>query len=416
MTLKDLLNEQRSCSRCNICKWIPVEKYKRRETQAGCPAIEKYQFHSYSAGGKQHMCIGLNEGKIDFNESVMDIAYRCHFCGACEFACKVYRPDMDVSDTFDELRKECVNRGLVPEAHRKMMNNLEKTGDPHGREAKEDWTKQSDVKLISADQRGTYFLYAGPEAKYVQAASNRTAKVATLLMNKGLDLISAGMDESNSGYEAFILGHIELGIAQAKQVKQQIEASGAKTVIVMDAHSFATFRNYYPKYDIALGVEIKHITEVMADLLEQGNIEFAGELQKTVTYHDPCYLGRRSDPYKPPFEGPKDMRPVALSRTGQLGIYDAPRKILAAIPGVKLEEMDRIREYAWCCGGGAGVSEAYPELTESTAKARIEEADLTGADILVTACPNCEYILGKAAGGMRVADVLDLMLEEGGAR
>lgn len=417
MALEDLLMEQRSCPRCNICKWVPIENYVRAETQAACPAIEKYQFHSYSAGGKQHMCIGLTEGRIELDESVMNIAYKCHFCGACEFSCKVYRTDMDLSDTFDELRIACVEADKIPDAHRVMMDNLAANGDCYGHTVDQriDWTQGTGIKTLAAGQTGEVFLYAGTAALYDAKLAEKTAAVAKLLMSHGIDLVTAGVEEANSGYEAFVLGHIEKATATAAKVQAQVEASGASTILVMDAHGFGTMRNYYPKHFVELGVEIKHVTELLAELVAAGEITFTKQCDKTVTYQDPCYLGRRSDPYKPPFFGMKDTRPLAETRSGQLGIYDAPRALIQAVPGVKLVEMDRIKGYAWCCGGGAGVEQAYPELTKSTSETRINEAKLTGADIIITACSNCEHVLGDA-GGMQVMDILDLLLNEGGAQ
>ena len=418
MALKDLLGEQRSCPRCNLCKWIPVEKYRRAETQAACPAIEKYQFHAYSAGGKQHMCIGINEDRIPVDASVADVAYKCHFCGACEFSCKVYRPDMDVTETFDELRITCVENGVVPEAHQVMIKNLTENDDCYGHTAADRiaWEKDCRIKTLANGETGGMFLYAGSSALYDEKLSEKTAAVARLLTSKGLDLVTAGAQEANSGYEAFVLGHIDAGKASAAKVKAQVKASGAKTILVMDAHAFGTMRNYYPKYDYDLGVEIKHITQVLAELIADGKITFTKEFDAQVTYQDPCYLGRRSDPYKPPFPGSKDYRPVCESRTGQLGIYEEPRAIIEAVPGTELIEMDRIRGYAWCCGGGAGVPQAYPELTEDTSAKRISEAKLTGAQAIVTACAGCEHTLGAAAEGIEVLDILDLVLDKGGAQ
>ena len=417
MALIDLLGEQRSCPRCNLCKWVPIETYTRAETQAACPAIEKYQFHAYSAGGKQHMSIGINEGRIPVDESVAQIAYRCHFCGACEYSCKVYRPDMDVTETFDELRIACVENGVIPEAHKTMIANLEQNDDCYGHTPAERiaWEEQCGIKTLAAGQTGEVFLYAGSSALYDAALAKKTAEIAALLMKKGIDLVTAGVEEANSGYEAFVLGHIDAGKAQAAKVKEQLERSGASRILVMDAHAFGTMRNYYPKYGYDLG-EVAHITQVLAQLIADGFLTFTKEYDAQVTYQDPCYLGRRSDPYKPPFPGSKDYRPVSMSRTGQLGIYEEPRAIIKAIPGVELVEMDRIRGYAWCCGGGAGVPQAYPELTEDTSKARIREAKLTGAKVIVTACSGCEHTLGAAAEGIEVLDILDLVLEKGGAK
>jgi len=105
------------------------------------------------------------------------------------------------------------------------------------------------------------------------------------------------------------------------------------------------------------------------------------------------------------------LRPSRLKRSGRYGIYDSPRRLIAAIPGVNLVEMERIREYSWCCGSGAGVLEAYPEFASWTAKERITEALSTGADALITSCPRCITAFQAAADEMQ-ADIKILELTE----
>ena len=134
------------------------------------------------------------------------------------------------------------------------------------------------------------------------------------------------------------------------------------------------------------------------------------DYKKDQFYQDPCNLGRRSEPFKDNYYGQnKRRRPMELVRTGDLGEYQAPRDILAAIPGVELIEMNRIKGWAYCCGNGAGVAEVNPDLLEATSKERMAEAARTGAEVLVTACPMCEYALGKASD-MKVVDIVDLVL------
>jgi Fe-S oxidoreductase len=98
---------------------------------------------------------------------------------------------------------------------------------------------------------------------------------------------------------------------------------------------------------------------------------------------------------------------------GVNGIYDPPRDILKSIPGLKLVEMERIREYSWCCGTGGGVKEAYPDFATWTANERIEEAKFTGAEAIVTACPWCENnfteSINKTSGTMKVFDIIQLI-------
>ena len=132
-----------------------------------------------------------------------------------------------------------------------------------------------------------------------------------------------------------------------------------------------------------------------------------------VTYHDPCHLGRRGEIYKEWQGDDKLMRPVKYKQTGKLGIFEPPRDILKAIPGITLVEMERIREYSWCCGAGGGVLEAEPEFSTWAAKDRLEEAKDTGADTVVTACPWCERVfndtVSETGDTLKVYDVIELL-------
>jgi Fe-S oxidoreductase len=136
-------------------------------------------------------------------------------------------------------------------------------------------------------------------------------------------------------------------------------------------------------------------------LIEEGKLRPAKPVDLTVTYHDPCHLGRLSGP--------------GSSGTGDFsGIYEEPRNILKSIPGVKLVEMNRTRDDAWCCGAGGWLRDGYPDLAQWTAAKRIEEARTTGADALVTCCPHCEENLEEAlkdeGNNMKLYDLLNLLL------
>jgi Fe-S oxidoreductase len=138
----------------------------------------------------------------------------------------------------------------------------------------------------------------------------------------------------------------------------------------------------------------------------------------SVTYHDPCRLGRMGEPWIH-WEGKKIpgdrfvFDPPKTYRRGSNGIYDPPRNVLNSIPGLKLSEMIRIKEYAWCCGAGGGVRESNPEFAKWTAKGRIEEAVSTGAEAIVTACPWCEKTFSEAIGengsSLKVYDIVELV-------
>ena len=139
-----------------------------------------------------------------------------------------------------------------------------------------------------------------------------------------------------------------------------------------------------------------------------------------ITYHDPCHLGRQGEPYVP-WKG-KERKifgqavvydPPRPRYNGAKGVYEPPRNVLKAIPGLELVEMERIKEASWCCGAGGGVRDAYPEFSSWTAGERIEEAMSTGAEAIVSACPWCERnfmdVVNATGGTMKVFDVMDLV-------
>jgi Fe-S oxidoreductase len=139
-----------------------------------------------------------------------------------------------------------------------------------------------------------------------------------------------------------------------------------------------------------------------------------------VTYHDPCHLGRQGEDYVP-WHGEEAKifgqavvyDPPRPRYSGAFGVYEPPRDVLKAIPGVELVEMERTKEAAWCCGGGGAVPQAYPDFADFTAAKRLDEAQTTGAEAIATACSSCNRILGSAkasdGGTMKTIDVLELV-------
>ena len=163
---------------------------------------------------------------------------------------------------------------------------------------------------------------------------------------------------------------------------------------------------------------MKHISEIVQEALDAGRLRFSKPLQTTLTWHDPCLLGRLSEPYVP-WQGEIKAFgrhvPAKAWRRGQQGVYDAPRRVLGAIAGIEVVEMVRNEENALCCGGGGGVREAFPEQAQVTAAERIREATATGADTLVSSCPFCQDTfedgLARQPGAMRYRDFTQLVVD-----
>ena len=167
-------------------------------------------------------------------------------------------------------------------------------------------------------------------------------------------------------------------------------------------------------------MQVVHMVEFVDKLLSEKRLNLKNAVPMKVTYHDPCHLGRQGEKYVP-WNG-KEKKifgqavvydPPRPRYNGAFGVYEPPRNILRAIPGLELVEMERNREAAWCCGAGGGTREAYPEFSSWTANERLEEAAATGAEAIVTACGWCErnFLDAVAKGGakLKVFDVMQLV-------
>ncbi|MFX1478003.1 MAG: (Fe-S)-binding protein, partial [Promethearchaeota archaeon] len=166
----------------------------------------------------------------------------------------------------------------------------------------------------------------------------------------------------------------------------KIKNTGAKKVITSCAGCYRTFKKDFEKFGEEYDFEVFHTVELIKELLDKGKIKFTSEYNKTVTYHDPCHLGRH------------------------MGIYEIPREIYKQIPGLKLKEMRRNRNFAWCCGAGGGVKIGYPEWAIEVSKERLEEAKETGATVISSTCPFCRTNLSDANDSFNYDfEVLDLL-------
>jgi Fe-S oxidoreductase len=240
----------------------------------------------------------------------------------------------------------------------------------------------------------------------------------SLMKKAGVDVGIGGIDEGCCGGRAYYMGYKDDFLKQAKANMEVFKKSGVKTLVTGCAECYHAFKVLYDRFDVNIGIEVLHTSEYFARLLKEGKLKPGKEISLKVTYQDPCYLGRLGEPYihYKGEEVPGHVRifePTREFMRGTYGVYEPPREVLKSIQGINLVEMDRIKEYTWCCGSGGGVKETNPDFAKWTAEERISEAESTGAEAIVTACPGCQKnfidTLGTNGNKMKVYDLVELL-------
>jgi len=387
-TLKDYIYTMESCNSCGQCRFIQGPKSKGREFVEICPIYSRFLYESYSGQGLINIAQELLEGTLGYEEELIAHIYSCTTCGACDINCKSVR-DMEVMDTILALRAKCVEdgQGPMPE-HKKFAGLVEKNhniyGKPHGQRF--DWLPEGTKLSRGADM--AYFVGCTTAYLYPDIARD-TIKI---LQAGGIDFKLMNIDEHCCGAPLWRTGQMAEARKLAEHNLEAIKKQNIKSLVFSCAECYGTFKGLYPRI-AELDFEVLHITEVMQRLLKEGKLKLNTRQAMKVTYHDPCLLGRLSElyvPWKGEIRAFGYHQPPKKFRRGTNGVYEAPREILKAIPGVELVEMIRNAENAFCCGGGGGVPAAFPGFSLWTADERLKEAVATGAKAIVSCCPFCE--------------------------
>ena len=355
-------------------------------------------------------------GKIKLSEELRDIVYKCTECGNCAVSCK-FLNTLEPLEIITKLREKLVEAGCGPMPKQqayiesiKKVNNPYK--EPHNKRMS--WIPE-DIKI---DPNAKILYYVGCTSSYRR---KEMAIAAARIMN------AAGVSFNILQNEEICCGSPVLRTGDIKNFKDVlnknldvIESKGIETIIFSCAGCYDTFKVDYPLYR-KYNFRVLHIVEFFEELLQKGQLQLTEEVPLVATYHDPCHLGRNAERYEDWDGEVVQLMPLISinvppkpKRTGSKGIYDAPRNILSKIPGLKLKEMERIKEYAYCCGAGGGVKSAFPDMAINTAKMRIKEAEDTGADIIVSACPFCSTNLqdgiSESGSYLKYYDISEILL------
>ncbi len=408
--LEDYRWDAWNCYRDSMCKYVFTWHVKSERFARNCPSLMKYHFDAYSAQGRMDIARSLIEGDLEPSDRLLDIVYKCQLCGGCDYVCGRIK-EINPGRVIQAMRAKLVADGVAPPPEFKpLMKNLREHQNPYEEPntKRSEWLKEfgetvnTDDLILPEESTSENLLYVGCSPLRDPSAAALPKTVSELLLKAGFNVGILGEREKCCGNPSLRIGDQDEFLAFARENIKMFNKMGVKKLICICPFCYSTMRRDYPYAGEKMNFEIVHILEIIADLIEENKLKPAKNIDMTVTYHDPCHLGRISS------DG-------VAGTNAFTGIYDAPRKILSSIPGIKLVEMERIKDDTMCCGGGSWMKTAFPDFAGVTAVERITEAKATGSGAIVTHCPHCEENLGETlesrGDDMKIYNLLELLLE-----
>jgi glycolate oxidase subunit GlcD len=374
-------NELLACIYCGFCR-------------LGCPTFSVTHRESRNARGRNALAFNLLNGSIEPSKDLAEAFYSCTTCQACTYFCPAR---VKVDEIVEGVRKKLYQAGLTPEPVLGIRDNIFKMGNVYA-SAKADRIDIYPPALKEKISKGELkaqaetLLFMGCVPSYLDM--KMVPSLIKPLDAAGVDYTSLATEEGCCGFPLFLMGTDEFE-PHARKVIERIKATGARELLTPCAGCYKTFKKIYPEVG-DLGLEVYHSVHYLLKLINEGKITFKGELGKKVTYHDPCDLGRAFQ------------------------IFEEPRNILKAIPGLEFVEMARNRLQARCCGGGGGVLANNPDMAVEMAAERVRDALAVGAEIIVSGCAACKDNLKKGAkaipkqerGKIKIMDITEIVAQQ----
>jgi Fe-S oxidoreductase/nitrate reductase gamma subunit len=419
-TWKELLDGD-ACTKCGRCSSVCPAKAAGRPLDPRNVILDLKNYREARDAGEEPIPIisdapdpdGPEDLAWDDGGSVVaaETMESCLSCMACMDACPV---EIEHLTSFTRLNRQLVDQGDVDPNVQNTFQNVMQQGNTFGNPAREraEWTEDIDVDVPDArEQSVEYLWYVGDYPSYDERNKTVARSLARLFDHADVEYGILYDEEVYDGNDIRRIGEEFLFVEQAGQLIESFEDCEFERIVCTDPHSFNTFENEYPEVDLAefaddpmTGFEVEdwdgapvfHWTQVVEDLVDEGRLGLGGdELDYTVTYHDPCHLGRYNDE------------------------YEAPRELVRAT-GCELVEMPRNRNNSFCCGGGGGGlwmdSDDDPKPSEERLREAVE--DTAGVvEKFVVACPMCTTMFedGRKTGGfendLEVVDVAELLVE-----
>ena len=371
-------NEIMACIQCGFCR-------------LGCPIFAQTALESRNARGHVILAYNLMAGLAEPSEELAASFYQCTTCLNCNAVCPA---SIDVAGIVNGARQRLAEAGFLPQVFAPMLDSLKDQGNPLGELAEnrtETYPSGYENRAATVEQADV-LLYLGCTGSYQDLYI--VPSMMELMDKVGVRYSVLGEKENCCGYVAHLVGAedafqecMEKNVATFSELNPQL-------IVTTCAGCHRTLRDLYREHS-GFDVEVLHAVEYMDRLISDGSLQFQGEFQMKAIYHDPCDIGRH------------------------MGIYEPPRNVLRALPGLELMEFTLNRSLAKCCGGGGGLKGFDGELSAVLAENRVAEAMDLGAEVIVSACPTCKSNLKLAAAKlqrerrqrMKVMDITEVVAE-----
>ncbi len=349
-----------ACTQCGYCV-DECDQYYGRGWESQTPRGKWYFLRQYM------------EGRVDWDQKMVDTILACTTCELCNVRCC---EDLPIEPSWLKLRGQIIQeeKRLTFPPFEIMRQSLRKEHNIWAsyRVDRPRWMPEDKLGELPARAEIAYF--PGCTASYVEHDIAQAA--ACLLRKAGVEFTYLGHDEACCGIPMLVAGLWDAWEEILRHNIEAMKARGVKTVVTSCPACWLVWHTFYPEWAEKLGIEVpfeaKHYSEILAHQIEVGKFELNQRVNMKVTWHDSCHMGRAGE------------------------IYEAPRKLIQAIPGIELVEMEHNRQEAHCCGSVLSLV-ADPDVGERVGDIRLREADAIGAEAVVAACPCCEVQLRVTA-------------------
>jgi heterodisulfide reductase subunit D len=373
LELKELeYDEVAKCNRCGFCLTV-------------CPTYNVMKTERQNARGRNALTRASIEERIQLSEDVVDSLFNCLGCGACEVACL---PKVQTKEIVRAERTLLVDSGYYPDSIKGVAESLEKNYNISNEDNEDRAEWREDVPDLPATMyekdRAEVVYFVGCVSSFFPMVQKIPQNFVQIMDKSELDFTILGGQEWCCGFPLIQAGMHKKAEKLIAHNLEKIQEVGAKRVVFSCPSCYRTWNEFYDT-----DVELLHSSHLLEQLLKEKKIPLK-ELDLTVTYHDPCDLGRNS------------------------GVYEPPREVLKMIPGLELVELKDNRQKSVCCGGGGDVEMANPDLTSEIAQMKIDEIQKTGADIVVTPCQQCIRTISTRARRqgkkLKVMDLTEILM------